>query len=105
MIIPKHDFVWWELRVCAASNKRKDITSEKHLDDSNSTLEIYETFKNSNELTSRELVSVRTSVVDPEALLGTTGKASLVLVERVVKYLVRLLFLAARHLRLCLHLS
>jgi hypothetical protein len=61
MIVPKHNFVGWISRIITTPYDCEDITSEKHFDDADSTIEF-----------SFELITVGARVVDSKSCLGAS---------------------------------
>ncbi len=86
MIVPEKHFIHRKLGVRASSDKSQNIAAEKHLNDTDSTIEFYPSYIAS--LTSFKVISERKSVEYSEAFLSTTGKAPLILVESNVEYLI-----------------
>ena len=41
MVVPEHDLVVWPFRTLSSADESQDVTSEEHLDDSNSSVKLY----------------------------------------------------------------
>ena len=117
MVIPEHDFVRWPLWAITSTHKRKNVASEEHLNDADSSIHIYK--ENLIKFLAREMTQFFDQVIlewltsdklatewyrikNAEACLSANCEAVLLLIESNVADLLRF---ASFHLCHCVILD